>query len=172
MLERPHQSDGDSGRGRDSPTPFCGINGLRGGFTGGNLYSSGFWLRRGISGIPIALCCPEIAVTLAESQGKKAAFLREAVRVLGIRASVHGGRAEELEERFDCVTLRAVDRMDSAVAAAGRLVRRGGWLALMTSLAELARLQNAVGPDFEWIKTAPLAGSEKNLLAVAVRLCE
>ena len=30
----------------------------------------------GFPGIPIALCRPEIAVTLAESQGKKAAFLR------------------------------------------------------------------------------------------------
>src|SRR6202161_3787210 len=31
----------------------------------------------GLPGIPIAICCPAIAVTLAESQGKKAAFLRE-----------------------------------------------------------------------------------------------
>src|ERR1035437_8434491 len=34
----------------------------------------------GIPGIPIALSRPEIAVTLAESQGKKAAFLQEAIR--------------------------------------------------------------------------------------------
>ena len=38
----------------------------------------------GFPGIPIALCRPEIEVTVAESQGKKAAFLQEAVRVLGI----------------------------------------------------------------------------------------
>src|SRR5450755_2883251 len=43
----------------------------------------------GLPGIPIALCRPEITVTLAESQGKKAAFLQEAVRVLGIPAKVH-----------------------------------------------------------------------------------
>jgi 16S rRNA (guanine527-N7)-methyltransferase len=36
----------------------------------------------GLPGVPIALCRPEIAVTLAESQGKKAAFLQEAVRSL------------------------------------------------------------------------------------------
>ena len=40
----------------------------------------------GFPGIPIALCRSEIAVTLAESQGKKAAFLQEAVRVLGVAA--------------------------------------------------------------------------------------
>src|SRR5580658_7180705 len=43
----------------------------------------------GLPGIPIALCRPEMEVTLAESQGKKAAFLREAVRVLGTGARVH-----------------------------------------------------------------------------------
>jgi len=40
----------------------------------------------GLPGIPIALCRPEIVVTLAESQNKKAAFIKEAVRVLGISA--------------------------------------------------------------------------------------
>ncbi len=42
-----------------------------------------FGAGAGFPGIPIALCCPEIHVTLAESQGKKTAFLREAVRTLG-----------------------------------------------------------------------------------------
>src|ERR1019366_3159291 len=79
----------------------------------------------GFPGIPIALCRPEIAVTLAESQGKKAAFLQEAIRVLGISAKVHSGRAETLGVQFDCVTLRAVDKMELAVQAASKLVRPG-----------------------------------------------
>ena len=37
----------------------------------------------GLPGIPIAICRPEIRVTLAESQGKKASFLREAARSCG-----------------------------------------------------------------------------------------
>src|SRR5579863_10026458 len=52
----------------------------------------------GLPGIPIAVCRPRIAVTLAESQVKKAAFLQEAVRVLGISAKVHSDRAETLSE--------------------------------------------------------------------------
>ena len=80
----------------------------------------------GFPGLPIALCRPEIAVTLAESQGKKAAFLREAVRVLGVTTLVHSGRAESLTTRFDCVTLRAVDKMVLAVHSAAQLVRPGG----------------------------------------------
>ncbi len=63
----------------------------------------------GFPGLPIALCRPEIAVTLAESQGKKAAFLHEALRVLGIPANIHSGRAETLTPRFDCVAMRAVE---------------------------------------------------------------
>jgi 16S rRNA (guanine527-N7)-methyltransferase len=98
----------------------------------------------GFPGLPIALCRPEIAVTLAESQGKKAAFLREAVRVLGVAAKVHSGRAESLATQFDCVTMRAVDKMDRAVQSAAMLVRPGGWLALMTTEQYLETLKTAV----------------------------
>jgi 16S rRNA (guanine527-N7)-methyltransferase len=118
----------------------------------------------GFPGIPIALCRPEIAVTLAESQGKKAAFLQEAVRMLGMTAKVHGQRAELLHAQFDCVVLRAVDRMERAVQAAGRLVRPGGWLVVMTTAGELARLQAAAGGDFTWNRVLQLPGGEDRLL--------
>src|SRR5207342_666778 len=48
----------------------------------------------GFPGIPIALCRPEIVVTLAESKAKKAAFLQEALRTLALRANVRAKRAE------------------------------------------------------------------------------
>src|ERR1700678_4242622 len=79
----------------------------------------------GFPGIPIALCRPEIAVTLAESQGKKAAFLQEVVRILEISAKVHAERAETLSAKFDCVTLRAVDRMPKAIQVATELLGPG-----------------------------------------------
>jgi 16S rRNA (guanine527-N7)-methyltransferase len=156
----------------------------------------------GFPGIPIALCRPEIAVTLAESQGKKAAFLREAVRQLGIGAkqsadrlvseggggftpriqpaetagalapagcSVHSGRAEVLHTVFDCVTLRAVDRMELAVQAAAQLVRPGGWLALLTTTATLPALQAAAGADFSWPTPLPQPGGEDHVLALGAR---
>ncbi|MGB6746253.1 MAG: 16S rRNA (guanine(527)-N(7))-methyltransferase RsmG [Terracidiphilus sp.] len=123
----------------------------------------------GLPGIPIALCRPEIAVTLAESQGKKAAFLQEAVRVLGLSARVHAGRAEMLSEQFDCVTMRAVDRMAEAVRAASGLVRPGGWLALMTTEGELDRLKDAAGAEFSWPTPALLPGSERRVAAVGQR---
>ena len=121
----------------------------------------------GFPGVPIALCRPEIAVTLAESQGKKAAFLREAVRTLGLSASVHSDLAESIRTRFDCVTLRAVDRMPEAVRAATGLVRPSGWLALMTTDTELGGLQESSGPELSWLEPVLLPGSESRVLAFA-----
>src|ERR1019366_3286555 len=74
----------------------------------------------GFPGIPIQLLRPDVQVTLAESQGKKAAFLREAVRSLGLPTEVWAGRVESMppERQFDTVTLRAVDNMDAAVQSA------------------------------------------------------
>ncbi|MGD0520429.1 MAG: 16S rRNA (guanine(527)-N(7))-methyltransferase RsmG [Terracidiphilus sp.] len=126
----------------------------------------------GFPGIPIALCRPEIDVTLAESKGKKAAFLQEAIRTLDITAKVHSQRAQLLPATFDCVTLRAVDRMELAVQAATQLVRSGGWLALMTTHAELPKLKAAAWPEFSWTQLVPLPGGTDRLLALGVRVSD
>jgi 16S rRNA (guanine527-N7)-methyltransferase len=75
----------------------------------------------GFPGLPIALLHPQIAVTLAESRNKKATFLREVVRTLVLKnVDVWASRAESLppERQFHTVTLRAVDNMEAALAAA------------------------------------------------------
>jgi len=105
----------------------------------------------GFPGLPIALLRPEIAVTLAESQNKKAAFLREAVRVLALPimalptsalpTMVHSARAETLTQKFDCVTLRAVDNMSAALPAAIRLLAPNGLLAILTTTASLPEIE-------------------------------
>lgn len=123
----------------------------------------------GFPGLPITICRPEIAVTLAESQGKKASFLREAVRTLGLGAQVHAGRAETLATVFDCVTMRAVDRMEAAVGTAARLVADGGWLALMTTGADRARMMAAADESFLWREGVPLSGSEDRVLLLGER---
>ena len=85
----------------------------------------------GFPGLPIALARPEISVTLAESQAKKATFLREAVRELRIASvQVHAARTETLpaDLRFDVVTMRAVDNAAEAYPAAMARVSAGGIL--------------------------------------------
>ena len=75
----------------------------------------------GFPGLPIALLHPEIPVTLAESQNKKATFLREVVRTLDLpNVEVWAARAESLPptRQFHTVTLRAVDNMAAALTAA------------------------------------------------------
>jgi 16S rRNA (guanine527-N7)-methyltransferase len=123
----------------------------------------------GFPGVPIALCRPELEVTLAESQGKKAAFLQEAVRVLDLRCQVYSRRAEGLKDCFDCITLRAVDKMDRAVGAAAGLVAIGGWLAIMTTSAELGGHQSAAGAGFRWSEPLSLPGSDDRVLALGER---
>jgi len=119
----------------------------------------------GLPGIPIALCRPEIKVTLAESQSKKAAFLQEAVRGLKLGSRVFAGRAENLHEQFDCVTLRAVDRMEQAILAASKLVRSGGLLAIFTTNADLA-IPGDAGNSWQQSHSVPMVGSEQRLLVL------
>ncbi|MFP5204988.1 MAG: 16S rRNA (guanine(527)-N(7))-methyltransferase RsmG [Acidobacteriota bacterium] len=124
----------------------------------------------GFPGIPIAICRPEISVTLAESQGKKAAFLQEAVRILGKAVHVHAGRAETFQAPVDCVVLRAVDRMEEAVRTAAGMLLPGGWLALMTTHSDLLRLHAAAGPRFVWTDPLSLRGSESRILSLGAKL--
>jgi 16S rRNA (guanine527-N7)-methyltransferase len=124
----------------------------------------------GLPGIPIALCRPEIEVTLAESQGKKAAFLQEVVRALQTTTKVHSGRAETLQARFDCVVTRAVDKMPRAVASAIRLTGEYGWLALMTTGRELAKLREAAGAEFSWGEPVRLPFADDRILALGQRV--
>jgi 16S rRNA (guanine527-N7)-methyltransferase len=123
------------------------------------------------AGFPGAVCAlrrPEIAVVLAESQNKKAAFLEELRRSLPLPlATVHGGRVEALpvERLFDAVTLRAVDRMQEACDEARSRVKPGGWLVVMTTRGALGAL--AEGLDrMAWRPPVTLMGTEQGVVAM------
>jgi 16S rRNA (guanine527-N7)-methyltransferase len=119
----------------------------------------------GFPGIPIAICRPEIRVTLAESQGKKASFLREVVRTLGLAAVVHGGRVEQIapDVGFDAVALRAVDNMEDALVGAAERVKPNGWLAVLTVSGSVSL------PDMFLCSEIPVPGSENGVLLLAKR---
>jgi 16S rRNA (guanine527-N7)-methyltransferase len=123
----------------------------------------------GFPGLPIALMRPAIAVTLAESQNKKAAFLREAIRTLGLNTIVHSARAENLQQKFDCVTLRAVDNMAAAIPAAIGLIAPKGWLAILTTRSEAATIQQIVHPiaDLDWHPEIQLLPGTERILLLA-----
>lgn len=86
----------------------------------------------GFPGIPLQIALPTLRVTLAESQGKKASFLREALRSLGLNAEVWSSRVESMpaDRVFGVVAMRAVDQAaamlpiaQERVAPEGKLLR-------------------------------------------------
>jgi len=88
----------------------------------------------GLPGIPLAIVVPELQVTLVESNGKKARFLREAVRTLRLgNARVAETRAERLGEPgvYDAITARALATLPELLAAGAHLLGDGGRLLAM-----------------------------------------
>jgi len=65
----------------------------------------------GFPGFPVAILCPDCAVTLVESHHRKAVFLREASRKIG-NVRIIAKRAEDVEEEFDHLISRAVSYED------------------------------------------------------------
>lgn len=101
----------------------------------------------GLPGIPLALADPALEVSLIETAGKKARFLREAVRALGLagRVTVHAARAEQVTDAapHDCLTARAFGTLSQIIEVGGHLLRPGGRLLAMKGRlpeAELAAL--------------------------------
>lgn len=96
----------------------------------------------GLPGIPLALARPGLQVTLVESNGKKARFLREAVRTLGLtNARVAESRAEALDLdtdncgiAYDAITARALDTLAGIIKVGGHLLKPGGTLLAMKGI--------------------------------------
>lgn len=86
----------------------------------------------GLPGIPLAIAAPDAQVTLVDSNGKKARFLREAARVLPLpNVQIEQVRVQDLQGVFDCVTARAFATLAGMLAWGGHaLTGDGVWLAL------------------------------------------
>lgn len=82
----------------------------------------------GYPGIPLALVLPEVHFTLAESTGKKARFVADAVERLHLKNVVVAPvRAEDWlkANRAECITGRALAPLERACSLFGAAVRRG-----------------------------------------------
>ena len=79
----------------------------------------------GFPAIPLKIYLPDVTITLIEANYRKAVFLREVLRALELEAEVKNVRAEDLPPASaDLVTLRAVEKFESILPTAARLVRR------------------------------------------------
>lgn len=127
----------------------------------------------GLPGIPLAIARPQLQVTLVESNGKKARFMREAVRQLGLtNARVAESRAEALAEpgAYDNLTARAMDTLTGIIAVGGHLLRPGGRLLAMKGVHphdEIAQLP--AGWQVEQVLPLHVPGltGERHLVVVA-----
>ena len=126
----------------------------------------------GLPGIPLANAKPALQVTLVESNGKKARFLREAVRTLGLaNARVAESRAESLDEpgAYDAITARALATLPLIIELGGHLLKPGGRLLAMKGTVpddEIAGLP--VGWRVETVHplTVPGLAAERHLVVV------
>jgi 16S rRNA (guanine527-N7)-methyltransferase len=97
----------------------------------------------GFPGLPIKIWAPVLELMLVESNNKKIAFLREAIRVLGLfDATVFANRVEKLNGRADLATLRAVEHFEEILPIAGELVKSSGRLALLIGEGQIAKAQS------------------------------
>jgi 16S rRNA (guanine527-N7)-methyltransferase len=83
----------------------------------------------GLPGIPVALACPELWVSLVEQRRQRVAFLEYAAETLGLeRVTVVHGSASKLERRFDLVIARALGDIGRTWRLASPLINAEGRL--------------------------------------------
>jgi 16S rRNA (guanine527-N7)-methyltransferase len=126
----------------------------------------------GLPGIPLALAMPELTVTVVESNGKKARFLREAKRQLGLEnLSVGESRAESFapSERFDCLVSRAFGSLAEFARVGGHLLKDDGRLLAMKGLEpadEVAALPAGWRVSATHVLDVPGLAARRHLLVI------
>ena len=110
----------------------------------------------GFPGLPFAVARPDVKVTLVESVGKKATFLREVSRPLR-NVSVYHGRVEDLQDSFEWLTMRAVAVRD----VFPHLLRISKKLALLVSRGEVAGLEDE---RIVWERTVGVPWGEQRVI--------
>jgi 16S rRNA (guanine527-N7)-methyltransferase len=132
----------------------------------------------GFPGLPLAIVNPEISVTLIEARRKRANFLKESIRKLGLRnAKAYEGRVEgwALEKNwqaaFDIATTRSTWNISLFLNLASPFLRQNGVAMAMKGPRlpeELVEMRNKIEKiNFSYVDTKPytLTGNEKRNIA-------
>jgi len=132
----------------------------------------------GFPGLPLAIVNPGISVTLIEARRKRAHFLKESIRKLGLRnAKAYEGKAEHLSQErdlqaaFDLVTTRATWNISLFLTLASPFLRPDGIAMAMKGPRlpeELKETRDSIektGFSLMDTKSYTLAGNEKRNLA-------
>lgn len=127
----------------------------------------------GSPAIPLALAIgPQVRLTMVEVKARKSAFLREAVRQLGLNgAQVETIRYEELlsrpdlHEKFDVLSMRAVRIETKILMTLQAFVKPGGALLLFRGPTG-AEVPVGVLHPLEWQATVPLVEVLQSRLSI------
>ena len=124
----------------------------------------------GFPALPLKIWAPQIDLTLIESNHKKAAFLREVARTLTLtNVNVIAARAETLATpagpHAGVVTFRAVERFESILPVATRLLAPQGRLALLIGARQLPTL-STLAPNLSWAEPVPIPNSQARVLSI------
>lgn len=127
----------------------------------------------GLPGIPLAIATPGLRVTLVESNGKKARFMREALRTLDLdNAEVAESRIEALDRpgQFAAITARALATLPQILALGGHLLAPDGVLLAMKGARpddEIAALPAGWAVRDVQPLTVPGLYAERHLVTIA-----
>ncbi len=117
----------------------------------------------GMPGLPLKIAFPQLRVTLVESVGKKAAFLRDTVEQLGLTdveiiaaRAEFAGRAAEHRDAYDWATARGLAKLPVVIELCAPFLAQGGLLVAQRSGDLEAQLTHAA-PAFKalhmWSRT-------------------
>jgi 16S rRNA (guanine527-N7)-methyltransferase len=126
----------------------------------------------GFPGLPLKIWNQEMNLTMIESNHKKATFLREVVRTLGLdNVVVRTDRAEELGSdpgflRSDFVTFRAVENFEKILNLAVTFLVPGGRLALLLGASQGESLREV--SCVKWDGPILVPESHSRILAIGV----
>ncbi|MEK6807187.1 MAG: 16S rRNA (guanine(527)-N(7))-methyltransferase RsmG [Pseudomonadota bacterium] len=130
----------------------------------------------GLPGIPLALANPQLQVTMLDSNGKKARFMRQAKRVLKLtNVEVVQSRVENYQpaQPFDQVISRAFASLSDFFAACARLVSLEGTLLAMKGRLDPAEMAE-IPAEVRLIETkklrVPGLDEERHLVIAGLKL--
>lgn len=127
----------------------------------------------GLPGLPIAIAQPQRAVSVLDSNTKKAAFMRQAAGELGLsNVSVYSHRVEEwlADERFPLIISRAFAELQQFVQWSAPLLAPGGILLAMKGVypeAEIAALPSPYTAREVIRLEVPGLDAERHLVCIA-----
>lgn len=130
----------------------------------------------GFPGVPVKIACPEVALTLLDSLGKRMAWLERVLPELGVEAECITARAEEAvqsrREQYDVATSRAVARLNVLLELTAPYVKPGGVVLAMKGAAareELEEAKNAIrrlGLKLERVEQFPVDAAEHAVIVL------